>query len=143
VSGNPAGKPKGCRNRAGILLEAFNATDLAAVFTKLVTQAKAGNMTAIKILLDGLVPPTSARTVSLDLPSVAEGTARSKAAALAAVLNAMAAGRIDPAEAEVIARLVEATSEAVQNCGGWDCGGRSCEADRGCQAARSTSRSKS
>jgi hypothetical protein len=112
-SGNPAGKPKGCRNRAGILLDAINDDDLAAIVTTLVTQAKVGDMTAIKILLDRLVPAPRARAVELKLPSLADGSCRSKAAALAAVLNAMAAGQIDPAEAEVIAGLVETTAEAA------------------------------
>ena len=31
----------------------------------------------------------------------------------------MAAGKIDPSEAEMIARLIETTSEAAQNCGGF------------------------
>jgi hypothetical protein len=104
--------------RAGILLDAINDDDLAAIVTKLVTQAKTGDMTAIKILFDRLAPSPRARVVTLDLPSLVEGTSRSKASALTAVLDAMAAGRIDPSEAEVIAGLVEMTAEAVQNCGG-------------------------
>jgi hypothetical protein len=119
VSGNPGGKPKGCRNRAGVLLEAISDADLAAVVTKLVTQAKAGDMTAIKILLDRLIPPPRARAVTLDLPSLADGNAKSRAAALAAVLDAMAAGQIDPSQAEMIAGLVETTARASENCGGF------------------------
>jgi len=118
VSGNSRGKPKGCRNRAGVLLDAIKDDDLAAIVTTLVTQAKAGDMTAIKVLFDRLVPAPRARTVALKLPSLVDGSCRSKAAALAAVLDAMAAGQIDPSEAEVIAGLVETTAEAVGNCGG-------------------------
>jgi Family of unknown function (DUF5681) len=117
-SGNPRGKPKGCRNRAGVLLDAISDGDLAAIITMLVTQAKAGDMSATKILLDRLVPAPRARAVALDLPDLRDGTGRSKAATLAAVLDAMAAGQIDPSEAEVIAGLVEQTAAAVQNCGG-------------------------
>jgi Family of unknown function (DUF5681) len=118
VSGNPAGKPKGCRNRAAVLLDTINDDDLTAIVTKLVTQAKAGDMTAIKILLDRLVPAPRARAVTLKLPSLAEGNCRSKAAALAAVLNAMAAGDIDPGEAAIIAELVEKVGDASHDCGG-------------------------
>ena len=117
ASGNPAGKPKGCRNRAGVLLDAISDGDLAAIITMLVTQAKAGDMTATKILLDRLVPAPRARAVALKLPSLADGKHRSKAKALSAVLDAMARGDIDPSEAEVIAGLVETTAEAVGNCG--------------------------
>jgi hypothetical protein len=76
-------------------------------------------LTAIKILLDRLVPPSRCRAVTLDLPALNAGTARSKASALGAVLDAMAAGQIDPIEAEAIARLVEATAAAAGNCGGF------------------------
>jgi Family of unknown function (DUF5681) len=119
VSGNPAGKPKGMRNKATLLLAAISEDDLTAIIDKLVAKAKSGDLTAIKILLDRLVPPPKYRAVALDLPPLNAGTARSKASALGAVLEAMAAGQIDPAEAEAIARLVEATAEAAQNCGGF------------------------
>jgi hypothetical protein len=92
---------------------------LEIVVARLVTGTKAGDMTAIKILIDRLVLPPRARTATLNLPSLRDGTARLKAAALGAVLDAMAAGQIDPSEAEVIAGLVERTVEAAGNCGGF------------------------
>jgi ribosomal protein L17 len=102
-----------------LLLESISDHDLKAIVDKLVTEAKSGDLAAIKILLDRLIPPPRCRAVALDLPPLNAGTARSKASALGAVLEAMAAGQIDPAEAEAIARLVEATAEAAQNCGGF------------------------
>jgi hypothetical protein len=102
-----------------VLLEAIGDDDLTAIFNKLVAEAKSGDLAAIKILLDRLVPPSRCRAVTLNLPPLNAGTARSKASALGAVLEAMAAGQIDPVEAEAIARLVEATAEAAQNCGGF------------------------
>jgi hypothetical protein len=122
VSGNPAGRPKGSRNRAGILataLAAINDDDLVAIVTMLVAQAKKGDMSAIRILLDRLVPAPRARAVTLALPSLGDGTAKSKAVALAAVLNYLAAGDIDPHEAAIIADLVEKTGDASRNCGGF------------------------
>jgi hypothetical protein len=65
-----------------------------------------------------LVPPQRVRAVTLQLPSIADGSCGSTAAALAAVLDAMAAGQVDPAEAAMIADLIERTGEALQNCGG-------------------------
>ncbi len=118
-SGNPAGRQPGTRNRATALLEAITDTDLAAIVAKIVENAKAGDATAAKILLDRLIPVPRARTVVLDLPSLADGRARSKAACLAAVVNAMAAGNIDPGEASIIAGLVEKTGDAASNCGGF------------------------
>ena len=102
-----------------MLLEAVTDADLAAIVAKIVEKAKTGDATAAKILLDRLVPVPRARGVTLALPSLGDGTARSKAEALAAVLDAMARGDIDPGEAEVIAGLVETTANASQNCGGF------------------------
>jgi hypothetical protein len=117
-SGNPAGKPKGCRNRAGLLLDAISDDDLQAIFAKLVEQAKAGDTTAAKLLLDRLLPVPRASAVTLDLPSLANGTARSKAAALVAVLDAVATGQLTPEEGEKMTALVTAAAVAVSNCGG-------------------------
>jgi hypothetical protein len=72
ASGNPAGKPKGCRNRAAVLLDAINDDDLTAIVAKLVTRAKSGDMSATKILLDRLVPAPRARAVAAAVTSVAE-----------------------------------------------------------------------
>jgi hypothetical protein len=121
VSGNPKGRPRGSRNRAGILataLAAISDDDLVAIVTMLVAQAKNGDMSAIRILLDRLVPVPRARAVTLNLPSLADGYGRSKATALAAVLDAVAAGDIDPGEAAIIADLVEKVGDASHNCGG-------------------------
>jgi hypothetical protein len=116
MSGNPGGKPTGTRNKATLLLDGISDDDLKAIVDKLVAEAKSGDLIAIKILLDRLIPPPRCRAVALDLPPLNAGTARSKASALGAVLEAMAAGQIDTAEAEAIARLIQVTAEAAQNC---------------------------
>ncbi len=118
-SGNPTGRKPGVRNRATVLLEAITDADLAAIVTRLVTEAKAGDMTAIRILLDRLVPVPRARAVSIALPSLADGRASSKAACLAAVLDHLASGDIDPGEASIIAGVVEKAGDAARNSGGF------------------------
>jgi hypothetical protein len=118
VSGNPQGKPAGCRNRASRMLEAITDADLAAIVAKIVQKAKAGDVMAAKILLDRLIPVPRTRSVLVDMPSLADGRAQSRATALAAVLTAMSAGQIDPSEATIIADLVERTGQAIGNCGG-------------------------
>lgn len=118
-SGNPAGRKPGVRNRATVLLEAITDADLSAILSKIVEKAKGGDAAAAKILLDRLMPAPRARSVTLALPSLGDGTAASKAVALAAVLDHLAAGDIDPAEASIIAELVEKVGDASQNCSGF------------------------
>jgi hypothetical protein len=117
-SGNPAGRKPGVRNRATVLLEAIADADIAAIMAKIVEKAKAGDATAAKILLDRLMPVPRQRAVTLALPPLKNGTGREKACALAAVLDAVAAGDIDPVEAGIIASLVEKVGDASHDCGG-------------------------
>jgi hypothetical protein len=55
VSGNPAGRPKGIRNRATILLEAITDDDLQAIVMKVIEKAKAGDLIATKLIFDRVV----------------------------------------------------------------------------------------
>jgi Family of unknown function (DUF5681) len=70
VSGNPAGKPKGARNRASAMLEAIDDDDLRAIVAKIVEKAKAGDLVAAKLIFDRVAPPPKSRTVSIDLPAI-------------------------------------------------------------------------
>jgi len=117
-SGNPAGKRPGTRNRATLLLEAIKDADLAAIVAKIVEKAKGGDAVAAKLLLDRIAPVPRTRAIMLNLPSLADGSGRSKAVALAAVLDAVAVGAIAPDEASIIAGLVEKVGDASFNCGG-------------------------
>ena len=62
-SGNPAGRPKGSKNKMTLIKEAIEADlvdqaqgDAMAVYKKTVDLAKAGDTTCIKILMDRLWP---------------------------------------------------------------------------------------
>lgn len=64
------------------------------------------------------MPVPRQRTVTIALPTLKNGTGREKACALAAVLDALAAGDIDPVEAGIIASLVEKVGDASREVGG-------------------------
>lgn len=118
ASGNPAGRPPGARNRGTLLLAAISDGDLHAIREKVVEMAKAGDLVAAKLIFDRVVPVPRARTVTLALPSMKSGSGREKARALTAVLEAVAAGEIEPGEAAIIADLVEKVGVASHNCCG-------------------------
>jgi hypothetical protein len=48
-SGNPAGRPRGARNRATLLMENLLADDAEAIGRKAVEMAKGGDMAAIRL----------------------------------------------------------------------------------------------
>jgi hypothetical protein len=115
VSGNPAGKPKGVRNKATALLEAIADDDLQAIVTKIVAKAKGGDLIAAKLILDRVAPQPKGRTVAIELPAIGEwnGTDAYLGANRAIVL-AVAGGHVSPAEGLELVALVEAQCAAVE-----------------------------
>ena len=67
-SGNPAGRPRGARNRTTVLLENLLAEDGEAIARKAIELAKAGETAALRMCLDRLVPVRKDEPVVFDLP---------------------------------------------------------------------------
>lgn len=90
-SGNPAGRPKGSRNRHSLLRESLvTAAEAREVVAKLVESAKAGDTGAAGILMDRLWPKLrpQAPVAQFDLP------AADLAQQAEAVVREMADGRL-------------------------------------------------
>ncbi len=90
-SGNPAGRPKGSRNRHSLLRESLvTASEAREVVAKLVESAKAGDTAAAGILMDRLWPKLrpQAPVAQFDLP------AADLAQQAEAVVREMADGRL-------------------------------------------------
>jgi hypothetical protein len=111
-SGNPAGKPRGTRNRLTRAAEQLLAGEAETITRKCVELAKAGDTTALRLCLDRLIPPARERRIELKLPPVK--TAADVTNALSAVLAAVAAGEIAPGEAQAIAGLIDAARRSVE-----------------------------
>ena len=105
-SGNPAGRPKGSRNRATLLLEGLIEGQGEAVVQALLAAAKGGDVSAARALLDRLVPPRKERPVRVALPALR--SAKDARDALAAVAAAVAEGEMLPGEGEGVVKLLEA-----------------------------------
>ena len=73
-SGNPAGKPKGSRNVTTLAVEALLDGEADALTRKAIELARAGDMQALKLCMDRIVPPRRDRPVSFMLPKI-EGPA--------------------------------------------------------------------
>lgn len=112
-SGNPAGRPKGLRNRATRLAEALLAGEAEALARKAVELALGGDVTALRICLERLVPPCRDRAVKFTLPPLDAATDAPKV--LAAVAAAMADGELTPSEARDVAAMVESWRKAIES----------------------------
>jgi hypothetical protein len=113
VSGNPAGRKQGSRNRATLILQALLEGEGEKVVRKAVEMALAGNETALQLVLERLIPPVKERPISLKLPAL--GKASDVAEAVRRALEAVAAGQLTPSEAETVLKLLEALRQALIN----------------------------
>jgi hypothetical protein len=104
-SGNPAGRPRGARNRATLLMESLLADDAEAIVRKAVEMAKAGEIAALRMCLDRLVPARKDEPVVFDLPPL--DTAADSVAAAARIVAAVADGDLTPSEAVDLAKVID------------------------------------
>ena len=112
TSGNPAGRPPGSRNRSTVFFEELLSGQGEALIQKGIELSLQGDTRALSICWDRLLPPRKERAIELPLPRVTD--AQSVSAALAAVVTAVAEGRITPGEAECLARVLETQTRVVE-----------------------------
>jgi hypothetical protein len=67
-SGNPAGRPRGSRNRSKLLFQDRLDADVAEIADKVVALAKAGDIAAIRLCVDRLLPVRKSEPVEFELP---------------------------------------------------------------------------
>ncbi|MBX6369213.1 MAG: hypothetical protein IRZ04_14590 [Rhodospirillales bacterium] len=101
-SGNPAGRPKGARNRATVLAETLEEAG-PALLADATRRALGGDGVTLRALLHHLLPRPGDPTVELDL---APGAERDDEAVMDAVARAIADGAISPADGLRIGRFV-------------------------------------
>lgn len=111
-SGNPNGKPAGARNKATIMVQAIMERGAKEIAEAVVGLAKEGDLSAARLVLERLVPPAKERPILLALPDT--GSADGIAEAQNAILQAVAAGDLLPAEGATLAGIVEARRKAVE-----------------------------
>jgi hypothetical protein len=111
-SGNPTGRPSGSRNKATLAIDALLDGEGEALTRKAIMLAKAGDMQALKLCMDRIVPPRRDRPVTFTLPKV-EGPADA-ASAMAAILEAAAQGDLTPIEAGELAKLLDVYVRTVE-----------------------------
>src|SRR5690349_7173832 len=69
-SGNPSGRPKGARNTTTVALEGLLDGQAQALTQKAIDMALGGDITALRLCLDRMLPVRKDRPVSFDLPPI-------------------------------------------------------------------------
>jgi hypothetical protein len=110
-SGNPAGKPRGAKNKTTLAVEALLDGEAETLTRKAIELAKTGDMAALRLCLDRIAPPRKERFVPIDLPPL--DTAADAAKASAAIVAALSAGDLTPSEAAEVGKLIDAYVRAL------------------------------
>jgi hypothetical protein len=111
-SGNPNGRPKGSLNATTLAAQALLDGEAEILTRKAIELAKGGDLTALRLCMDRLLPPRKDRPVSLDLPRI--DSARDVPNAISALLAAVAAGELAPSDASEVTKLIDAYARAVE-----------------------------
>jgi hypothetical protein len=111
-SGNPAGKPQGCRNHATRTAETLLDGEAEALTRKAVTLALGGDALALRLCLDRVIAPRRDRPVQFALPPITDVADVAKA--MAAITAAVADGAITPGEGAEVAKVVDALVRAIE-----------------------------
>jgi hypothetical protein len=108
-SGNPAGRPKGSRNKATLVAEALLEEATGPVVAKAIDDALAGDGSMLRAVFQAICKKDPGRTIALDLP---EGSFGDPVAFLEATMRAVALGEITPQEAALLARVASVMVQA-------------------------------
>ncbi|PSJ38845.1 DUF5681 domain-containing protein [Allosphingosinicella deserti] len=111
-SGNPAGRPRGSRNRASVLHDLLEEGEAAAIGRLVVDRALAGDWAAMRVCFTRLFPPAKDAPVDFEMPEVL--SAADAVAAGAAVIAAMGVGDITPSAAQRVMAVLAAHTRLLQ-----------------------------
>jgi hypothetical protein len=114
-SGNPAGRPRGALNRATVLAQTLLSERAESIAGKVIELAERGDMTALRVCMDRLVPVIKHQPIAVELPPI-EKPADSVDAA-ASIAAAVAAGELTATEAAELAKVVDVYVRAVDSKG--------------------------
>jgi hypothetical protein len=112
VSGNPDGKAKGTlskRSQLGKLLEPHG----EQLINKAVELAKAGDIHALRLCLERLLPRVREESISLEVPAEAVNNAASLLAFSTRIIHATTTGEITPEQANKLFSVINVQREVI------------------------------
>jgi len=109
--GNP-GKPRGARHKATVAALALLDGEADRLTRKAVEVALTGDVTALRLCLERIAPPSKDAPVTFNLPAMRSAGDAAKAAG--AVLEAVAEGELTPTEGAHVMGLVDAYRRTLE-----------------------------
>jgi hypothetical protein len=112
TSANPAGMKSGSRHKATLFVENLLKGQREGLVKKTIELGLAGDVVALKICMDRLLPPLKSRPLRFKLPELR--TVSDALSALAAIAEGLSNGQLLPEEGEVLSATVERFIKAVE-----------------------------
>lgn len=111
-SGNPKGKPRGAKNHATKLAEKLIDNQCEALVQKAVEMALNGDMQALKLLIERLIPARKDRPVKLDLPKIK--SAQDIINVMGLIVENVGKGELEPEQAKTLAAILELNRKSIE-----------------------------
>ena len=111
-SGNPAGRPPGARGRATLAAEVLLEGEAKALTRRAVYLELEGDIMALKLCLERIVPRRKSRAIVIDLPRI--DRAEDLGNAIGTVLEEAASGRLFLDEAAALIGMMEARCKVME-----------------------------
>lgn len=111
-SGNPAGRPKGSKNKATLLALAAMEGEIEAIVRSIIKAAKKGDMAAARLVVDKLIPAAKDRPIEIKLPSLSDIAGCQTAQGQ--LIRAVAGGDLMPGEGEHLSAMIEHQRKALE-----------------------------
>jgi hypothetical protein len=110
-SGNPAGRPRGARNKQTIAAEKLFADDAEVLARVAIDLAKAGDIAALRLCLDRVCAPHRHRPVAFEMPAL--GVAADAVGAMGTLMEGIAGGELSAPEAAGLAKVIQGFTQAL------------------------------
>lgn len=111
-SGNLRGRPRGSRNRTTLAAEALLEGEAEALTRVCIERAKAGDSTALRIVMERICPPIRERTIHIDVLPVA--SVADLPIVLDRIIGAVASGELSPGEGLTLSSIVLSAGRAFE-----------------------------
>ena len=100
-----AGRPKGSRNKATLALQSLFEGEAATIGRKAIELAKEGDMQAIKLVIERVMPTRKDMPVTFAMPAL--NNPQDILSVTASLISGVAGGEITPSEGKAITDLLE------------------------------------
>lgn len=111
TSPNPSGRPQGALNKSTLAIQALLDGEAETITRKAIEMALAGDVTAMRLVLERILPPRKEIPIQIDLAPI--HTAADTVEATAAVINAVATGEITPSQGQTITAMIGQLTHAI------------------------------